>query len=81
MNTRFNFDMRSKRGAKNGDGRKRRGADFYGDVWLRFRETVDHGSHTDDPLLANNGILTHGRGQQIGKGIINLAFYPDRGIM
>ena len=41
VNTRFNFDTRGGRGVESGGGRKKN-ADFSGDVWPRFRETVDH---------------------------------------
>ena len=41
MNTRFNLDTNGGRGVESGSGRIRRGADLGGNVWPRFRESVD----------------------------------------
>ena len=41
MNTMFNLDINGRRGVENGSGRIRRGADVGGNVWPRFRESVD----------------------------------------
>ena len=62
---------------ENGSGRIRRGADFCGDMWPRFRESVDPVFTSGEfphrwSVVGKNGILTHGRGQQRGKGIMNL---------
>ena len=86
VKTRFNLDTNSGRGGESGSRQIRRGADFCGDLWTRLRDSVDSVFTSGEfphkwIIVGENGILTHGRGQQRGKDIINLAFDPNRSIM
>jgi hypothetical protein len=81
VNARFNLDTNSGRGVDSGSGRIGRGENLSGNVWPRFKDSIYHvftsGKLTHRrSVVGTNEILTHVRGQQRGKWIINLAFDP-----